>query len=144
MDVPVEDHLDPAVAQGIGQGEDAVGMLVRVMTVAEEHPWRIRHRADPLRRSLVRPQPPAALSGVRDVMFNPGQPRGVATLPQRRGPSPIRAKTYGKEPLQPSIWANYIDKKGGVGGTPRDIAQNYGVQLAVGAMFAAEPPYCAQ
>jgi hypothetical protein len=22
------------------------------------------------------------------------------------GPSPIRAKTYGKEPLQPSIWAN--------------------------------------
>ena len=61
-----------------------------------------------------------------------------------RGPSPIRAKTYGKEPLQPSIWANYIDKKGGIGGTLRDIAQNYGVQLAVGAMFADEPAYCAQ
>ena len=60
------------------------------------------------------------------------------------GPSPIRAKTYGKAPLQPSIWANYIDKKGGVGGTPRDIAQNYGVQLAVGAMFANELTYCAQ
>ena len=26
---------------------------------------------------------------------------------------------------------------------PQDIAQNYGVHVAVGAMFAAKPPYCA-
>ena len=54
VDVPVEDHVDPAVAEGVGQGEDAGGVLVRVVAVAEEHPRRVRHRADPLRRSLVR------------------------------------------------------------------------------------------
>ena len=53
VDVPVEDHVDPAVAQGIGQGEDAGGVLVRVVTVAEEHPRRVRHRADPLRRRVT-------------------------------------------------------------------------------------------
>ena len=32
-------------------------MLVRVVTVAEEHPRSIRHRADPLRRNLVHNRP---------------------------------------------------------------------------------------
>ena len=60
------------------------------------------------------------------------------------GPSPIRAKTYAKEPLRLSICDDYVNKTGRVGGTPRDIAQNYGVQLAVCAMFANEPAYFSQ
>ena len=47
MDVLIEDDLDPAVAESVGQSEDAGGVLVRVVTVTEEHPRRIRHRADP-------------------------------------------------------------------------------------------------
>ena len=56
MDVPVEDHVDPAIAEGIGQGEDAVGVLVRVVTVAEEHPRRNRRgwRAHDVRRRHCR------------------------------------------------------------------------------------------
>ena len=46
VDVQVEDHVDPAIAEGVGQGEDAGGVLVRVVTVAEEYPRSIRHRAD--------------------------------------------------------------------------------------------------
>src|SRR5271157_5235270 len=44
VDVPVENHVDPAVAEGVGQREDAVGVLGRVVAVAEEHPRRVRHR----------------------------------------------------------------------------------------------------
>jgi hypothetical protein len=46
VDVPVEDHVDPAVAQGIGQVEDAGGVLGRVVAVADERArgLRIRHR----------------------------------------------------------------------------------------------------
>ena len=47
------------------------------------------------------------------------------------GPSPIRAKTYGKDPLWPSTWESCASKNGGVSGMPRDIAQNYGVHVAV-------------
>ena len=61
-----------------------------------------------------------------------------------RGPSPIRAKTYGKDSPGPSTWVGWEPKEAGIGGMSRDIAQNYGVHHAVGAMFAAEPAYCAQ
>jgi hypothetical protein len=61
-----------------------------------------------------------------------------------RGPSPIYAESYGKEPLRLSIWDDHVNKWGGDGGTPRDIAQNYGAHLAVCAMFANEPSYFAQ
>ena len=64
-------------------------------------------------------------------------PRSSATLP-------LFAEWTTKEPLRLSIWDNYVNKRGGVGGTPRDIAQNYGVQVAVCAMFADEPAYFAQ
>ena len=43
--------------------------------------------------------------------------------PVCRGPSPQSIPEHGKEPPRPPIWANYVDKKGGVGGTRRDIAQ---------------------
>jgi hypothetical protein len=54
------------------------------------------------------------------------------------GASPIRAKTYGKESLCPSTWESCASEKGGISGMPRDIAQNYGAHVAVGAMFANE------
>ena len=57
-------------------------------------------------------------------------------------PHPCENLRYGT--LRSSIWEGYIRKRGNLGGMSQDIAQNYGVQLAVGAMFAAEPPYCAQ
>ena len=60
------------------------------------------------------------------------------------GPSLIRAKTYAKEPLRLSICDDYVNKRGRVGGTLRDIAQNYGAHVAVGAMFANGPAYFAQ
>ena len=34
------------------------------------------------------------------------------------GPSPIRAKTYAKEPPRLSICDDYVNKRGRVGGTP--------------------------
>jgi hypothetical protein len=61
-----------------------------------------------------------------------------------RGSRPIRAKTYGKDSLRPSIWGGYASEGGDLGLRPGDIAQNHGVQLAVGAMFADEPAYFAQ
>ena len=61
-----------------------------------------------------------------------------------RGPGPNRAKTYAKEPLRLSIGDDDVNKRGRVGGIPRDSAQNYGVQLAVGAMFDDKPAYFAQ
>jgi hypothetical protein len=59
-------------------------------------------------------------------------------------PSPIRAKTYGKDLLGPSFWERWATKRSRFGGMCGNIAQNYGVHAAVGAMFAAEPLYCAQ
>ena len=55
--VLVQDGVDPVLAELVGELEDAVGMLVRVVTIANEHPWRVRHRADLLHRSLVRNPP---------------------------------------------------------------------------------------
>jgi hypothetical protein len=60
------------------------------------------------------------------------------------GPSPIRAETYGKEPLRPSTWESCATKRSRVGEMPRDIAQNHGVHAELGAMFADEPAYFAQ
>jgi hypothetical protein len=57
------------------------------------------------------------------------------------GSSPKSAKTHGKEPLCPSTWESCASEKGGISGMPRDIAQNYGVHVAVGAMFTDQTTY---
>jgi hypothetical protein len=64
---------------------------------------------------------------------------GLQLVCNNEGPSPSRAKTYGKEPLCPSTWESCASEKCGISGMPRDIAQNYGVHVAVGAMFVEHP-----
>jgi hypothetical protein len=43
-----------------------------------------------------------------------------------------------------SICDAYVNQQGSVGGTPRQIARNYGAHAEMGAMFADEPAYFAQ
>ncbi len=40
-----------------------------------------------------------------------------------RGPSPIRAKTYGKEPLRPSIWESCTGENGRISGHTQNCAK---------------------
>ena len=99
VDVAVEDHVDPAVAQGIGQGEDAGGVLARVVAVTEEHPRRVRHRADPLRRSLVRPATACFIIRRTDADVQPGtSPRGRHP-PQREGWMPRHPRGFCRDRL---------------------------------------------
>ena len=78
VDVAVEDHVDPAIAEGVGQGEDAVGMLVGVVAVAEKHPRGIRHQC----RS---PWP----EGPIPPSLRTGKPDHVRGDPRRDRPTPF-------------------------------------------------------
>jgi hypothetical protein len=56
--------------------------------------------------------------GLADGPAGSGVPEPRRSIVTIRGPSPIRAKTYAKEPPRLSICDDYVTKRGRVGGTP--------------------------